>query len=283
MIAAANTGPTPFNVSNVASSAVLMLTSVVGAPGTPPVTGGPLGGAAPFFGTRICWPSARGAARLSSVRSAFSSAPPARSTASITRSPGANSKTPGFRTAPATSTINEAAAVTDGEAEPDATTTAGTPGDGPNDGIATGAADPAVVATSTGRGNDRVYQSPTPASNATTTTIRPTSSPRESPSRRSRMSMARRYGRTTAPVVRRVTSMERTAQSRTTRLTSFGARTIVFTTSRPSSAFATRSLARAVASASASEIPTDTSILSRTLPFTCTTIVTVSSAARAGS
>jgi hypothetical protein len=211
MIAAARTGPTPFNVSSVASSAVLMLTSVVGPPGTPPAIGAPVGGAAPFFGTRICCPSVSGAARLSRVRSAFSSAPPARSTASITRSPGANSNTPGLRTAPATSTINVGAALidADGGTDPDATATAGAPdGDAPNDVCGAGAADPAVVATSMGRGNDRVYQSPTPASSATTTTIKPTSSPRDSPSRRSRMSMARRYGHTTRHAVRSVTSIE---------------------------------------------------------------------------
>src|SRR4051794_3484770 len=194
MIAAASTGPTPFKVSRVGSSAVLMLTSVVDPPDKPPTTGAPLGTAAPFFGTRICWPSVSGAARFSSVRSATSSAPPARSTASITRSPGANSNTPGLRTAPATSTINVTVALADGDAdaEPDATTTIGAApdGDAPNDACTSGAAEPAVVATSTGRGNDRVYQSPTPASRATTTTIKPTSSPRESPSRRSRMSMA---------------------------------------------------------------------------------------------
>src|SRR6187401_1490171 len=172
MIAAARTGPTPFNVSSVASSAVLMLTRVVGPPGTPPAIGAPVGGAAPFFGTRICCPSVSGAARLSRVRSAFSSAPPARSTASITRSPGTNSNTPGLRTAPATSTINVGAALidADGGTDPDATASA-PDGDAPNDVCGAGAADPAVVATSTGRGNDRVYQSPTPASSATTTTI----------------------------------------------------------------------------------------------------------------
>src|SRR4051812_18878173 len=228
MIAAASTGPTPFSVSSVGSSAVLMLTSAVVPVGTPPVTGAPVGGAAPFLGTRICCPSVSGAARLSSVRSAFSSAPPARSTASITRSPGANENTPGLRTAPATSTINVAAALADGatDAEPDATATAGAAaGEALN--CATGAAEPAVVDTSTGRGNDRVYQRPTPASSATTTTIRPTSSPRDSPSRRSRMSMTRRYGHADDDAVRSVTPKERTAQSRTTRFTSFGARTIV--------------------------------------------------------
>src|SRR3954468_15862558 len=164
MIAAARTGPTPFSVSSVGSSAVWMLPSVVGPPGTPPVTGAPLGAAAPFLGTRICWPSVSGAARLSKVRSALSSAPPARSTASITRSPGANSNTPGLRTAPATSTINVGALLTDadGGTDPDATATTGAlDGDAPNEVCGTGTADPAVVATSTGRGNDRVYQRPT--------------------------------------------------------------------------------------------------------------------------
>src|SRR3954447_24402356 len=167
MMAAPRTGPTPFSVSSVGSSAVLMFTSaVVEPPGTPPVTGTPLGTAAPFLGTRICCPSVSGAARLSSVRSALSSAPPARSTASITRSPGWNSKTPGFRTAPATSTISAGDALddADADAEPDATATTAAPvGGAPNDVCATGAADPAVVATSTGRGSDRVYHRPTPA------------------------------------------------------------------------------------------------------------------------
>src|SRR3954447_10989955 len=143
MIAAASTGPTPFSVSSVGSSAVLMLTSVVGPPGTPPVTGAPLGAAAPFLGTRICWPSVSGAARLSKVRSALSSAPPARSTASITRSPGANSNTPGLRTAPATSTINVGAALPAADAETEAPAAAGAaPGEGANGDCTTGATDP---------------------------------------------------------------------------------------------------------------------------------------------
>ena len=54
MIAAASTGPTPFSVSSVGSSAELMLMSAVGPPATPPVTGAPTGGAAPFLGMRIC-------------------------------------------------------------------------------------------------------------------------------------------------------------------------------------------------------------------------------------
>ena len=65
----------------------------------------PPGAVAPGFGTTICVPSVSGAARLRDVRSAPFRAPPARFTASITRSPDANSYTPGFRTQPATSTM----------------------------------------------------------------------------------------------------------------------------------------------------------------------------------
>ena len=81
-----------------------------------------------------------------------------------------------------------AVAETEGDAdvEESATPDAGAGGDD-----AKGAVDVAVVATSIGRGSEREYHSPTPASSRITTATRPTSSPRDNESRRSRISMPR--------------------------------------------------------------------------------------------
>src|ERR687884_416200 len=70
------------------------------------------------------------------------------------------------RTAPATSTMSVAG---DGDGEADA----------PANGVAPGPGDVAAR-TSTGRGSDRVYQSPAPASETIMIAARATSSPRES-------------------------------------------------------------------------------------------------------
>ncbi len=56
------------------------------------LTGAPPG---PCSGTTICCPSARRAARLTASSTAFPLAPPARSTASVTRAPAGSLYTPG--------------------------------------------------------------------------------------------------------------------------------------------------------------------------------------------
>src|SRR5512134_494896 len=76
----------------------------------PPVVAAPAEPVAPTavppdLGTTTWVPSVRGAARFNPDRSALGFAPPARSTASITRSPCPNAYTPGARTHPVTSTM----------------------------------------------------------------------------------------------------------------------------------------------------------------------------------
>src|SRR5438093_2024504 len=109
MIAFASTGPTPLSDSSSDALATLMFT--IGVPPTP-VDPGAVPPAevvpAPVLGITTWDPSVRSAARLIDVRSAPFRAPPARFTASITRSPGPNSYTPGSFTHPVTSTITGA-------------------------------------------------------------------------------------------------------------------------------------------------------------------------------
>src|SRR6266540_190367 len=109
MIDCAVTGPTPGRVSSWASSAVLMLTSVVGPPvaddegaaeaATPGTAGPP---------TTICSPSTSTRAWLRVLRSTPRRTPPAASIASTTREPALSTTIPGWRTAPATSTTTDA-------------------------------------------------------------------------------------------------------------------------------------------------------------------------------
>src|SRR4249919_1055527 len=177
MMAAAVTGPTPGRSSSSVSPAELMLMSVVppAVDPSPDEPGSPLV-VEPGFVITICVPSVSGAARFNVVRSAPFRGPPARSTASMTRSPGVNSYTPGSRTHPATSTMIAA-----GLAPADPV--------GPDMGYTTGVTASTGAAMATGRGNERMYQRPAPRSVATTTTTSPASSPRDNESSRSRIDM----------------------------------------------------------------------------------------------
>src|SRR4029077_463230 len=83
---------------------------------------------------------------------------------------------PGRRTHPATSTMIDAG-LGDGDPVKPAT------------GDTTGETASAGAAMSTGRGSDRMYQTPAPSNDATTTIASPASSPRESESSRSRRDM----------------------------------------------------------------------------------------------
>ena len=87
-----------------------------------------------------------------------------------------------------------------------------------------------VSAMVTGLGSERAYQSPAPPSTATSTTISPAISPRESVSRRSRNGMRATLG--ARHDVRSETDHFSEKFQRVTRFTSLGARTISFATSR---------------------------------------------------
>ena len=92
------TGPTPGNASSCSAVAVFWSTGAIG-------DGGPEGAVAATpdpavrLGTSTCWPSARGAARLTSVESAFAVVPPARPTASAMGREGFEPSTLGLRVA----------------------------------------------------------------------------------------------------------------------------------------------------------------------------------------
>ena len=100
------TGPMPGSSSSWSTVAIARLTF---APATvpPTVAAVPVG---PRRGTITCCPSARGAARLTADRSARRVGPPARVTASATREPSLNRKSPGRWTAPTTWTNSVGAA-----------------------------------------------------------------------------------------------------------------------------------------------------------------------------
>src|SRR5690606_13757732 len=101
----ASAGPIPGSVSRSVWVAVLRLT-LAGAPARPPTSSG--GGGTP---TATSSPSASRRARLSWDRSASGSAPPAASTASATRAPGARRTSPGRCTSPVTATTISAGAL----------------------------------------------------------------------------------------------------------------------------------------------------------------------------
>src|SRR5215204_5258239 len=145
----------PGSSSSSVADAVLTSTSGAGPPLA--ATGGAPGTwAGACFGTSTCRPSVNGAARLSDSSDALAVEPPAASIASTIRSPSVNSYTPGFRTAPATSTMS-------GE------------GDGDEGAVETNGF--AVARrTSTGFGSERLYQSAAPQSVTTMITTRPMSS-----------------------------------------------------------------------------------------------------------
>ena len=153
---AASTSPMPDSVSSSVADAELMLIR----PPTARRSGARHDGARrASLRHQDLVPSVSSAARLSRLRSAFGSWPPARSIASMTRSPSANSYTPGCSTSPATSTMIVMRRTRRRRS------CAATPG--------------ATWAIVTGLGSERAYQGPAPPSAATSTTIDPAISPLE--------------------------------------------------------------------------------------------------------
>ena len=192
-----------------------MLISVV-PPAVPVSDAAEPGVVAPGLGTTICVPSASGAARFNDVRSAPLLAPPARFTASITRSPDHELVDTG--------TPHPSGDVDDDRRGDSATATPVRPATGDT----TGETASAGAAMSTGRGSERMYQNPAPSNDATTTIASPASSPRESESSRSRRDMRGTLPVRAAPF-RDAQSHGERRQRAVTKFTSLGARTISLT------------------------------------------------------
>ena len=174
MIEAAKTGPTPFRVSRVASSAVLMLTSAPVAPGTP-VVPGVVPGTVPgtsgsFLRHEDLLPVDEGRREVQQREIGVVACAAGAFDRVDHRSPGSNANTPGLRTHPVTSTIS---GVVLGLAEVEADGATATDADGTDGAAAIGAA---LVAMSIGRGNERargsIWSPPVAVSDTATTPAR---------------------------------------------------------------------------------------------------------------